>query len=375
MDENVDYIGPSYLLANSKVAILNSRQSKYPIGSDSWIIATRKAMGHAREKGVVIVTSLGMNTWELVLAYAARLGLGVIIVIPDQTNDRQVLINGTKERFRLANDRVGFVFSHLEDKGRKKSLWPKRDREIVRLADSLWPISIRPDGTLRKLLETGSDKVNRSFAVPYDKPSRVRPRYELGKLNPLLQQEKLVVHFTRSVSEPWPDESAFDFYDAIVGSKDTYCRSAENTLFHILHSGIIYASRKNIRGGFAVAAFSQVTEENVASLFRYRSRLVNPYFEPYGIALPEEVALSAGLRPVIYGKSDDYDCVNNEQKVRFQNAGRYGEQWRTENEWRATGDFHLSRVPVNNLRVIVPTPANVERASCHTQLNIIPLSQ
>ena len=74
----------------TRVAILNSRQSKTPLGSDPWVSQTLKAVNFAAGQDWTILSSVGMNTWELVTwaAGRSRAKLELILPIPIPTPNR-----------------------------------------------------------------------------------------------------------------------------------------------------------------------------------------------------------------------------------------------------------------------------------------------
>jgi hypothetical protein len=104
-------------------------------------------------------------------------------------------------------------------------------------------------------------------------------------------------------------------------------------------------------------------------LFGYRARLVNPGFEPFGIALPVTQAERAGLRPVIYGSAVDYAGLSDSDKPFFQSAGHDG-LWRHEREWRFRGDFDLT-APAPGLTLIVPDANEARVIGKETDLPVI----
>jgi hypothetical protein len=355
--ESDSYIGSDQLRRRTKAAILNSRQSKYPVGDDPWVKATLAAVDYVYHQGLLLLTSVGMNTWELTLALASERNIPVIVVLPDAGMARRSTADEVSHRFRLDPANTGFIFvKAISGKGRK-SRWSARDEEIIRQADILLPVAIRSDGNLSRMLADHSAQLRDEFIVPYRKMARPRPRYDSFTVNPAMLDGHWLVHFTRSTPGPWPDEAEYDYYHALCRSGSEYCRSAPATLANILRTGVVYGSRRNIRYGGPVVGFTRFSAEKCRSLFRYRPRLVNPYFEPYGIAIREETALDLGLRPVLYGSPEIYPGLPDAEKPYFQNLGSGGGRWKGEDEWRLVGDFHLSRIPADMGKVIVPTVA------------------
>ncbi|MFH1700503.1 MAG: hypothetical protein ABIE07_07930 [Candidatus Zixiibacteriota bacterium] len=65
-----------------KAAILNSRQSAYPVGDDLWVQQTMRAVEYLAGRQYTIVTSIGLNTWELVLAIASQNKAEANVILP-----------------------------------------------------------------------------------------------------------------------------------------------------------------------------------------------------------------------------------------------------------------------------------------------------
>jgi hypothetical protein len=218
---------------------------------------------------------------------------------------------------------------------------------------------------MASLIEANRHKIDSTFITPYDKTTHPRPRYEAAVLNPTVDWEQWLIHFTRSSDGPWPDETDLDFYNEMIDSTEEYCRSARRTLIHILQTGVIRGSAEKIRGGFLIVPFACVTQDSITRLFRYRPRLLNPGLEPYGIAVAKEAAAAMGVRPVMYGLPDLYDRLPEGDKPFFQHQGSFDSQWIIEQEQRHLGDFPLTRTPPACLRVVVPgesgfsSPANL----------------
>lgn len=370
---SIEYFGPSGIPDGPKAAVLNSRQSKYPVGTDSWIAVTGQAISCLAHRDFVLVSSLGMNTWELALTFAARLQMRVIVVVSESVVDHERFVSDICRRFHLAPERTGFYFMTVSPGKSAKSSWSIRDAAVIDLADRLFPISIRPNGSLAALIEANREEVDSSFSIPYDNASRSRPRYRMTDLDPEVNWDQWLIHFTRSSSGPWPDETDYDFYNDLIESTSDFCRSAWRTVMHIVTTGVIYGHSKKIREGRPVVPFALVTPDSIKEIFRYRSRFLNPGFEPYGIAISKQSAINLGIRPVIYGAKDIFDHLSEDDKPYFQNQGSYNSQWTIEHEWRHLGDFHPHRLPPDRIRIIVPTLHEIPRPKNPALPLIIPL--
>jgi hypothetical protein len=367
------YYGPEFLRHSQKAALLNSRQSKYPVGNDPWIKATIEAVKAVGDRNLTLLTSLGMNTWELPLALASQYDIPTIIVIPQDRAENRIIVPKTLNRFRLNREKAGFLFiDSTRSKGRKKS-WPDRDLKIVDMADIIYPISIRPGGSLGELLMDNSAKVKYDFTITYLKTVRHRPKYDHRTVNSIIRDGQFIVHLTRSIGSPWPGETEYDYYQAIVNSKNEYCHSARKTLLQILYNRKIIASGKNIRGGFEVVGLTALKTDNLKTLFRYRPRLVNPNFEPYGIGLSMSAAARYGIRPVIYGPPELYPTLTEADRPFYQNSGSNGGQWLSENEWRNHGDFCFDRIERSDIRIFVPDSGEVAHFRDCSDIPVLPL--
>jgi len=314
-----------------------------------------------------------MNTWELPLAAASSMGLKTFVVVPDSGEDHHSLIRDIAGRFHLDLNRTGFWLIKCQTGKSAKDSWPARDKAIAAIADFLIPISIRPGGNLEKLLNQYSEKILNNFRMPYRETSRHRPKYAAYHCRTDLPDENILIHFTRSAAGPWPDETDFEFYRAMIDSGNQYCRSARESLLHILNTKTIYASARNIRDGCRVVGFTRLSPENMSDLFRYRPRLVNPYFEPYGVGITISAADRTGIRPVLYGLPQMYPTLAPEDRPFFQNMGGNGGRWKAEQEWRHLSDFGFENIPESELCVFVPDNDEARFFRNRTGLQVEPL--
>lgn len=344
-------LGNTNLIHTESAAILNSRQSAYPVGRDAWVQKTLRAVEYIAGRGMTVVTSLGMNTWELVLACAGSVHAPVIVVAPDESVAPDDIIT----EYGIRESRLCLILPSEKISEKKKRL-ADRDRRVCRRADWLLPVAVKAGGNLDCLLSVSGDRVFDRYRTPFVKPGRTRPRYHAGVFSDDIIDDGWLIHFTRSSRGPWPGESKRDYYRSLVASGDTYSHSAVAGLERMLRDGLIRGSSLYIRTGHRAVGFTLYNRHFARDLFRYRPRLANPYFEPYGIALSMNHAAGLDLFPVIYGDDAIFADLPDGKRPYFQAVGKDG-KWPQEREWRALGDIHLGRLDPADTRTVVATPA------------------
>jgi hypothetical protein len=358
-------------------AILNSRQGKAPAGSDPWITSTLAAVRDALNHDLTIISSVGLNTWELVTWAAGHFDGRILLYVPypyeknlspagaTETLGRPALENLICREFALPAQRVEFIFQPPERRrGTKKTFWPERDRKLIEMADVLYPISIRPRGNLATLIaEVGKAKnICDKYRVVY------RQQHQRHTSEPFtcstatstrVAAWDYLTHWTRAANGTWPGETCAEYYRDITLANDHYPRSAIDTLQRILRERLLLASPAHIRGGFPVVSFTALAPHEALQLMRWRRRYVRWSFEPYGIAIRNDAAQAAGIRPVIYGTPADYQHLAEPDRPFFQNIGMRGGDWLPEKEWRHLGDLDLAKIPDEALKIMVHTSMEI----------------
>jgi hypothetical protein len=360
------YCGPAEAFAGPFAAILNSRQSKTPAGSDQWIRKTIEAVDWAAHHGFGIVSSVGMITWELALFAAAQRALPVVVVVPFSADSLADGAARIASDFRLDLNRAGFLFPRLRVQQTAKELWPSRDELIVNSAYVLLPISLRPDGNLSKFLsERHSSRVETGFQIPYE-PAAHHTRHEPQNWIP---NDKLVdaewpylTHFTRTCHGPWPGEMPSSFYAELVSGGDSYPRNVMATLRRILSMRRLIGSSDHLRGGTHAVAFTEVHPRDAIGLMRWRKRFVRWSFEPYGIGIHKAWAKRHGILPVHYGEPRDFERMEDADRPYFQNRGARND-WLPEHEWRWLGDLDLNDVPPDMFCALLRTEGEAAEIS------------
>jgi hypothetical protein len=341
-------------LVNEKLAvILNSSQSKTPCGNDSWIKKTALAVPQLISSGYSIISSTGLPTWELIVYLVGLSGGNQIIISPvyDETNGNDIFVKAIEE-FKLNPQNTAMIFIKPADGSKSpKENWVKRDRAAISLAQTVVPITIRPGGRLHDMIaeEAISEKCLCDFRIEYKKSIVGPDHYEFKAINDLPEWDYLT-HWTKTCHGPWPGEDRFSFYRRLLASNDGYPNKAFNTLRNIIDEGKLRGSSQKIREGREVVGFTEADPLTVLTrMMRWRPRHVNWNFEPYGVAIEKELAISLGIRPVIYGEEPDFKKLSDCDKPFFQSLGNSDVDWRSEREWRCIGDLDLTIIPSDKI--------------------------
>ena len=369
----------NFQIDNKRLAvILNSRQTKTPCGNDPWIISSLKAVRYAIDNDYILVASLGMNTWELICwAGGSFYGYQLIVLPVASTENVELIIKKTLDDFNLDFNRTGWIFYDTASKTKaSKADWPVRDRLAINSADVIMPVSIRPGGNLLSMLNQhiSSDEKNviENFRGQYGRRKRnqvTMPEQTNEKLSNM--DWNYITHWTRTCYGPWPGETRHKFYHKMIHSKEHYPNAALETLKNILLEKKIRGSSIHLRQGNRAVAFSSLHPKDVLSLMRWRKRYVRWNFEPYGIAFTREIAIRAGIQPVLYGEPDHYNRLNERDKPYFQSQGIDGGNWREEREWRYIGDLDLTEIKPDDIKIIVRKPDETESLAGITDSEII----
>lgn len=357
---------------NRACLILNSRQSKRPCASDEWISGTDAAVRYYVSQDRLFLTSIGMNSWELVVHLVKVHGGRQVITIPSCLPEHGFdSPDDLLRKFRLSAERTHlFLLNVTENTG--PDSWPQlRDNFLVTTAPLVAPVSVRPSGRLESLLSSNEAEIDKSFRVRYRKPvDRVRYDWNQVKLNPdLANNWSLLTHWTRSAFSALPASDHFDFYDAILNSGD-YPYSAPHILEKILADCQVQASNRFIRGGYPVVSMTAQPPCEAIKLMRWRKRYAYYSFEPYGVAIEHSVATDLGCRPVLYGTVADFDALPEADRPFFQNIGSDSSDWQPEDEWRYVGTLNLQEIPPEAMRVITYRESEVEKLQdkCHCKV-------
>jgi hypothetical protein len=367
------YTGPYRLWQTRKAVIVNSRQSKFPIGTDSWVVATHHAIAWLKDRRYTLIASTGMSTWELTLAMASDAGLDCIVVVPESTGDKAAQLQHLSEQYSLGFSTTGICFIAADTQQSGKKWWAERDRIALLAADLIIPVSVRPGGLMDGLCASHGKKVESGFQIEYEESNRPFRTYERFRINPTLDRWEFLTHLTRTKAGPWPGQTALDYYREVIASREDFCHTGEAALDNILRTGTIVASAHHVRGGYRVVALTSLLPQEMKSLFTYRRRFLGLNFEPYGVAIRLKRAEKKGIRPVIYGPPALFESLSEADKPYYQNPGSNRRLWTHESEWRHLGDLCLSDFAVSDLAVVVPFMEDARRFESRCPYDIIPL--
>lgn len=362
-------------MGTSVAAIVLSRQALTPCGSTPWVRQALAALNWAKSEGFAVVTSVGMPTWELLCAAASLQHQPQIVLIP--AHDR--------ESFDRLESRIRQDFSldstascrPVIGAGDKEAVMQRRDEAALALADIIIPISLRPDGSMaRRLQSLQPEKViSDRFALPYElRKEPLKYTIDPSALNPGLDElpQRYLIHWTRAARTCWPDERPIDYYRDLLAS-DRPIHAAFDTLHHILSTRRLVASNRHMPHDTRTVAFSGLPPREVIPLMRWRARYHEMSFEPYGIGIEWETARSRGLCPVKYFDDTSAERYSVEERWRLQSIGTRTD-WSREEEYRHLGDLAFGDIPDDRLMVFCHTPAEAGQLVTATGLPCMSLT-
>jgi len=352
-------------------AILLSRQPLRPNGKTPWIKQVIAAVAWLKTNGYGLTGSSGVQTWELLTAMAVREKLPVRFFVPLADPDEfDSECDSLTYQFGLEPDLTEFLPVTVEKNGSTPvSLMIRRDRQIVKQAHLLLPVSVRHDGGMANLITVArafGREINTDFRIGYEE--RTDPLASDFAGHPITPEilnldREYIVHWTRATNGPWPGERLIDFYRDILTST-SWPRSGLETLRRIVGQKRLIASYFHMPAGVATVSFSALSPPEVIPLMKWRARYRQMTFEPYGIGLSRRVAETSGIRPVKYVDISDQAEDSDERWLR-QTKGRVTD-WRQEEEYRCRGDFSLGAVSPDEILLFCKTPqeAAILRQEC-----------
>ncbi|MEW5922642.1 MAG: hypothetical protein AB1746_01500 [Candidatus Zixiibacteriota bacterium] len=349
-----------------KAVILNSRQGIRPVGNDSWVINTQKAVRHAVSRNCTTLTSIGMKTWEIVLYLTSCHKANIKIYLPVERGQAvESIRDDILRQYRLETLICDWEIVE-QNESDDNILPPLRDMAIIYEADILYPISIRPGGNLEKLIhescENGKEIIN-EFMVEYqDMGHRCRMNIDRSRVDNRIDDylQDYIIHWTKASNTAWPGESMYDYYHAVVNSDSAYPRDGLQTLQKILTDQKLIASSRHYRKEYPAVAFSSLLPGEAVDLMKWRARYHEMTIEPYGVAIHKDYAETLGIKKVFYGNAEMLEYLEEENRPYFQNIGTKG-FWMPEKEYRRIGAVDLAFVPSDRMAVIVWKPEEIDR--------------
>ncbi len=365
------WLGDRSIFNRPAAAILNSRQSKYPIASDKWITSTIDAVTWACRKDYSILTGFGMKTWELVLWASGEVLGPVIALVPVPVNLSTAAI-GIKlqsilKSFKLVQQNCLLIpYFVKETQTEQKAEMHLRDDWIVNKADVLVPVSVRKKGYFENVLnnqdhgkEVISDFLEEYSPKKYSFPDPPASESVEKCLSGI--EWNYITHWTRSVSSPWPGEYDADYYRELATANGVYPRTAFDTLKNILGEGIIRATSWRMPAARPMVSLTEKHPKDIVDIMIWRSKLVRPNFEFYGIAIEKEELKKYGARQVIYGTVEDRKLLSLQDRLYFQTLSKKGANWPEEEEWRYNGNLELTGINPEKMIVLVRNSSEKEK--------------
>ena len=344
-----------------KAAILLSRQSMHPAGSTPWVKNTFEALKWIKENNYTLVSSVGMQTWEMITAMASDLNITQEIQIPCKDNlDFKNQIESVIEQFDINNNVTKLLPVFPEH---DKSHLHLRDEIVLGEADILIPVSIRSNGFMMACLQANKNNQNiiEIYKTDYhERSEHVKYNINTNNLNPLLNKidHIYLTHWTRTANDNWPDETKSSYWRSIVSSNN-YPRGAFQTLKHILSTKNIISSERHMSRGVKTVSFTNLPPVEAISLMKWRARYREMSFEPYGIAIEKDWGIKNGITEVKYYDPSLKQKPIPEEKWYSQSIGKKTD-WQQEHEYRYKNDFNLAIVPNDKLIAICYKPDEIK---------------
>ncbi|MDR0336220.1 MAG: hypothetical protein LBI18_03925 [Planctomycetaceae bacterium] len=317
-----------------KIALLFSHLPKHVCGQDEPILRLKIATEFLKSQNITAITSAGQTHWDCILTALLQVNIPIHPVIVKPM---------TQEEFTKQ-------FSCVFESCTTVESWEERDRFICFNADCVYPLWLRKNGHLAKItallpaerIDIRFDCSSYRFPVAGLKYVLPEPSAELR----LLPNDYLW-HWTRSQHGIWNGETRREFCNDLLCSPSAP-RNSLATLCRILREHRIRASSLHIAGNIPVTSFTENHPARSTTLFTWRKDLQRMNFEPYGIGIPQDYAMSKGVKLLNYGTTPNWDTMQENN------------QWKNENEWRVRNDFLLDDECTKNMIVVVRKTQEIE---------------
>lgn len=184
-------------------------------------------------------------------------------------------------------------------------------------------------------------------------PDRLIEPGRLIDLPASIQWSDYLVHCTRGRSGPLPGQSESQYADEILlGGAGALPADPLQTLRRILTVGWLCGSARVTQAAYPIVCWSAVPLPELLRRRTFRAHLGRWDYEPFGIAIRRRAAERLGILPAIYGAAGDKNALPDDQRWRYQAAGRTG-GWQAEREWRHRGSLALQRLGPDEAFVFV----------------------
>lgn len=349
------------------VAALFSRLPKCTSPDAPWLSAVKRFIAEM-PKETIIVSSTGLLGWDYISWYAARQDRTLLVVtMPQILSSANNLYEQIRINLNLVADKTTILIPILEKSIPKAEGMQLRDKLILALTNTAYPILLRPGSTWEDHL-SDENIVNRTFQVKFTKGERP-PWINLMKNEKIayFNNKGFLFHWTKGVYGPWTGENQADYFSALtaaslnshdMNNRNSNPRDGFATLKQIGKNGILRGEGRMVRQGVPVVSFTGRSVQETLKNVRYRSSLGRYNYEPYGIGIKLERLEKLGVRQVIYGSSETFEALNDSQKPYFQLTRSISktrtQSWIEEKEFRLTGDLDIGSLDSKEKIFVVP---------------------
>ncbi|MDR2762466.1 MAG: hypothetical protein LBB88_07700 [Planctomycetaceae bacterium] len=310
----------------NRAGLIFSHFPKQISGLDEPIRRLKLAVEFLRSQNVTLVTSAGQTQWDCILTAALNYGLPVHLVVA-----LPMTIAEVSEQFLHEFKSYDIVESR-----------EARDKFICETSDCLYPLWIRRGGRFSKIIDEFLSRVDSRFDCSSYRFRDSGLKYLLSEKSAEIDSapHDYLWHWTRGKHGAWTNETRRNYCNDILNSESPP-RDALATLIHILQEQKIRASGLHIAGNIPVTAFTSNHPAKSEPMFTWRKNLQQMNFEPYGIGIPQEIAIEKGAKLLNYGTTPNWDTMQ------FKN------RWKYENEWRIKNDFLIDQNYIDKIIVVV----------------------
>ncbi|MDR1485034.1 MAG: hypothetical protein LBT09_09445 [Planctomycetaceae bacterium] len=318
----------------NRVSLLFSHLPKQISLRDEPIKRLLAAAAFLKSENVTIITSAGQTHWDCILTAALNCGIGVHLVVA-----KPMTVAEVSEQFSCEFKMFDVVDS-----------WELRDKFICVNSDCLYPLWLRRNGHISRIISEHSPRIDLQFDCSSYRFRDSGLKYLLSGLSVSagLLPDDYLWHWTRGKHGIWAGETRRNYCNDILNSNSPP-RNAIATLIRILQERKIRASGLHIAGNIPVTSFTSNHPAKSIEMFTWRKDWQQMNFEPYGIGIAGEYARAKGTELLKYGKIPDWNTMQNDNR------------WRNENEWRIRGDFLLDDECLDNMIVVVRKPNEIEQ--------------